>query len=639
MVKDPCRRSGGAKTNAMTDDLEALGAEFAAASREAWLKLVDKVLKGQSFERRLVSETADGLRIEPLLTCADTLRVPPAQVGRPAGAGHVWDIRQRHAEPDPELCNAAILEDLAGGVNSLLLQIEAPGQSGLGYGAEPLAGALKGVPLDQVPIALDARENTLDAAGSLIALWREAGIGEGRRRAAFNYDPLGVLAKTGTLYYPADRACEIAAKFASDQQAIPNVTALLADGRPYHEAGAGEAQELAGLLATLVTYLRACEAGGLPPRVAFAKIGFALATDADLFVSIAKLRAARRLLARVAEACGVSEVADALNITATTSERMMAKRDPWVNMLRTTVACAGAALGGADVISVLPFTWALGKPDRFALRIARNTHLVLQEESALARVADPAHGAWLMEKLTADLAHKAWELFQAIEAQGGMARALESGLLAREIHSVARARAARIAHGQLELTAVSAFPLLGPDGVHVAPHPAAQPIVKGGTSAEPLPLRRLAEPFEGLRDAADRHLARTGQRPQVFLAALGEAAVHAGRTTWMQNFLAAGGIEAVPSAPLYNSADAGKAFADSFTRAVAICSSDAVYAELAEATAGVLKAAGATHVLLAGRPKGQEQALRAAGVDDFLFAGCDAMATLSRLHEVLDVKS
>jgi len=622
----------------MTDDLQPISAEFDAASREAWLKLVDKVLKGRSFERELVSETADGLRIEPLLTRADTSSLAAAHVGRPAAAGHAWDIRQRHAEPDPELCNVAIQEDLQGGVNSLLLQIEAPGQSGVGYGAEPLAGALNGVRLDRVPIALDARENTLDAAGSLIAIWREAGVGEPQRRAAFNYDPLGVLAKTGTLYYPADRACEIAAKFAVDQQAMPNVTALLADARPYHEAGAGEAQELAALLATLVAYLRACEAGGLPPRAAFGKISFALAIDADLFVNIAKLRAARSLLGRVAEVCGVPEPTAALCISASTSERMMAKRDPWVNVLRTTVACAGAALGGADSISVLPFTWPLGTPDRFARRIARNTHLVLQEESALGRVADPAHGAPFMEKLTAELAQNAWEFFQAIEQEGGMARALASGFLAEKVGKVADARAARIAHGQLELTGVSAFPLLGGDGVSVAPHPVTQPIVKGGTSVEPLPLRRLARPFEELRDAADRHLGRTGQRPRVFLVLLDEPAAHSGRATWMQNFLAAGGIEAVPSAPLYNSADAGKAFADSATQAVAICSSDAVYAELAEATAGVLKAADAKHVVLAGRPKDQEGALRAAGVDAFVFAGCDAIAALSRLHEVLDVK-
>ena len=192
-----------------------------------------------------------------------------------------------------------------------------------------------------------------------------------------------------------------------------------------------------------------------------------------------------------------------MHLTASTSERMMAKRDPWVNLLRTTVACAAAAFGGADAISVLPFTWALGKPDRFALRIARNTHLVLQEESALGRVTDPAHGAWFIEKLTADLAQKAWELFQVIEAQGGMAPALESGFFQEEIDKVAEARARRIAHGQLELTGVSAFPLLAANGVSVAPHPLVSAIVRGGTAVAPLPPRRLAEAFERLRDAAD----------------------------------------------------------------------------------------------------------------------------------------
>jgi len=619
----------------MTDDPEPISEEFEAASREAWLKLVDRALKGGSFERQFVSHTVDGLRLEPLGVRGS---IASAAAVTKRGSASGWDVRQRHAEPDPKLCNAAILEDLEGGVNSLLLQIEAPGQSGLGYGAEPLAAALKGVRLQAMAIALDARENTMDAVGSLLEIWRETGVDEVSRRAAFNLDPLGVLAKTGTLYYPADRACAIAAKFATDARTMPNVTALLADGRPYHEAGASEAQELAAMLATLVAYLRACEADGLAPRAAFDKIAIALASDADLFLSIAKLRAARHLLARVAEACGSPEAADILHMTAFTSERMMAKRDPWVNMLRTTVACAAAAFGGADAISVLPFTWALGKPDRFALRIARNTHLVLQEESALGRVMDPAHGAWFIERLTTQLAQKAWELFQAIEAQGGMARALESGFFQEDIDKVAEARARRITHGQLELTGVSAFALLAADGVSVAPHPVASAIVRGGTAVTPLPLRRLGEPFERLRDAADAHLARVGGRPQVFLAALGEPAVHSGRITWMKNFLAAGGIEAVASMPLHSSSDAGKAFADSNAHVACICSSDALYAELAEATAGMLKTAGAKQVLLAGRPKAQEGSLRAAGIDEFVFAGCDAISTLSRLHEVLNVK-
>src|SRR5262249_34322805 len=283
-----------------------------------------------------------------------------------------WDIRQRHVEADPKAANGAVLDDLAGGVTSLALQITAPGQAGLSYAAEALAAALDGVSLEGCAIGLDARENTMDAAGSLIEIWRQHGIGENRRRGAFNYDPLGALAVTGTLYYPAQRACEIAAKFAGDCRTMTNVTALLADGRPYHEAGAGEVQELAAMLATLVAYLRACENAGVRPRAAFAKLAVALAADADLFLTIAKLRAARKLAARVAEASGASHAADRMPLWATTSERMMAKRDPWVNILRTAIACTGAALGGADAITVLPYTWALGRPDAFARRIARN---------------------------------------------------------------------------------------------------------------------------------------------------------------------------------------------------------------------------------------------------------------------------
>jgi methylmalonyl-CoA mutase len=307
-------------------------------------------------------------------------------------------------------------------------------------------------------------------------------------------------------------------------------------------------------------------------------------------------------------------------------------------MLRTTVACAGAAFGGAEAITVLPFTWPLGQPDAFARRIARNTHLVLQEESSAARVIDPAHGSWYVEALTEQLAAKAWELFQAIEAKGGMARALESGFIQGEIARVADARAKSIANGRVELTGVSTFPRLGDDGAKVTPHDPADPIVRGGVSVAPLTPRRLAEPFEKLRDASDAYHAKTGKRPQVFVASLADLAVHSARLTWIRNFLAAGGIEAIASKPLHNSADAGKAFAASGATVACICSSDKVYAELGEATAGVLKQAGAKQVLLAGRPKDQEAALKAAGVDTFVFAGSDAIATLTTLHEVMGVR-
>jgi methylmalonyl-CoA mutase len=301
------------------------------------------------------------------------------------------------------------------------------------------------------------------------------------------------------------------------------------------------------------------------------------------------------------------------------------------------VACAGAAFGGAETVTVLPYTWALGRPDAFARRIARNTHLVLQEESAAARVIDPAHGSWYVEKLTDDLGMTAWALFQQIEASGGMAAALESGFIQGEIARVAEARAGDIAHGRIELTGVSAFPRLAEDGVKVEPHPPFDPVVKGGTSVVPLPPRRFAEPFERLRDASDACLAKTGRRPQVFLACLGDLAVHAARATWTRNYLAAAGIEAIAGAPLHNSADTGQAFAASGCAVACLCSSDQAYAELGEASAGALKQAGAKPVLLAGRPRDQEDALKAAGVDTFIVAGGDAVATLAKLHEALGV--
>ena len=284
---------------------------------------------------------------------------------------------------------------------------------------------------------------------------------------------------------------------------------------------------------------------------------------------------------------------------------MMARRDPWVNMLRTTMACAGAAFGGADAITVLPFTWALGKPDAFARRIARNTHLVLQEESARGRVIDPA--ARRLVHREAD--RTSWPgrpgtLFQEIEAKGGMAAALESGFIQGEIAPVAEARAKDIAVGRVELTGVSAFPMLADDGVKVEPHPEPDPIVKGGTSSH---AARAAPSGRAVRAAARRRRRASWPRPASGRRCSSPRSAISRcmptRSTWMQEFSRRRRHRgASASEPLHNSADAGKAFADSGAAIACICSSDQVYAELGEATAGVLKTAGASRCCLpAGR--------------------------------------
>jgi methylmalonyl-CoA mutase len=610
---------------------------FPAPSYEQWKTLVDKALKGADFDKRLVARTADGIAIKPLYARKDALvsaqgempgSAPYTRGTMPVRFGFGWDIRTIHIEQDPAVANAAILEDLAGGVNSIALHIGGPG---LPATKEALDKALDSVLLDVCPIALGAGEAAFDAATALNALWTERGVDYVQRQGSYGCDPLGTLARQGYLKEAIDTALARAVALVKTALPMPHVTALTADAVAYHVAGASEAQELGIMLATLVAYLKDCERGGVAPADALSKISVALAADADQFSTIAKLRAARKLVWRVADACGAGEAAARVQFNCPTSYRMMAKRDPWTNILRTTIACAGAAIGGADAICVLPFTFALGKPDGFARRVARNIQIVCQEESHLGRVTDPAGGSWYVEQLTAEIAKKGWEIFQDIEARGGMLPGLTTGFVQEMIEQTAQARAKQIATSRVDITGVSAFPLLGEDGIKADPWPsAAAPAEEAEIEVAPLKMHRLGEAFEALRDASD---AKGGFK--VFAASMGEIAEHNVRSTWIKNYLAAGGITALISDGYKTPEEAAQAFKASGATAACICSSDAVYANLAQATAKALKDTGAKLVLMAGRPGDSEAALRAAGVDQFLSAGVDAVAALQGLQEKL----
>jgi methylmalonyl-CoA mutase len=284
-------------------------------------------------------------------------------------------------------------------------------------------------------------------------------------------------------------------------------------------------------------------------------------------------------------------------------------------MLRTTVACLGAGVGGADAVTVLPFDDALGLPDDFGRRIARNTSAILMEESHLARVIDPAGGSWYVERLTDELSRASWAWFQEIERAGGQAAALRSGLVAERLSSSWEERQADLARRREPITGVSEFPNLAEEPVEREP---AREEPRGG-----LPKVRRDHDFEALRARSDAHLAATGVRPRVFLAGLGPAAAHTARTSFAANLFQAGGIEAVPGE--------ATGFTGSGATVACLCSSDALYAEQAETVAAALKSAGATWVFLAGRPG------EYAGVDEYVFAGGDAVAVLSSVLDRLGV--
>ena len=607
----------------------AFTADFPAATQEAWHKLVDGVLKGAPFEQ-LGSTTYDGLRIEPL-----PARRPAAEPIAARAGGVPWQVLTRIDQPDPALANAAARQELENGASGLSL-VFAGAIGDHSFGLPPqeqtLARVLEDIDLAGTAIEIDVSpeaEAALDAA-----LAKDLTLFRRTKDLRIGHDPLGAMAlASGAARHWIDAAPHFARRLAALARDGVGQKLAVADGRVIHNAGGSEAQELAFVLATALAYLRALEAAALPLEQARGMIFFRLAADTDQFLTIAKFRALRKLWARVQAVCGLTP-APAF-VTAETAWRMMTQRDPHVNMLRAAIAVFAAAVGGADAISALPFTATLGLADAFARRNARNTQLVLRDESNLAKVADAAAGSGMVEDLTEQLCGAAWSLFQEIETAGGAAAALESGTIQSKVAAVRAKRQAAIASGEDALTGASIFPALDEAQVAVQRISPRLSAPKGLTpiSFPPLLPIRLAEPFEALRHASDRILAASGARPKVFLACLGAEAEFTPRATFAANFFAAGGIAAVSSQ--VGAAAPGAAFAASGAKLACLCGTDKSYESDGANTAAALKAAGAQHIYLAGRPGTLAPALRSAGVQTFIYEGCDAPALLEAAHGLI----
>jgi methylmalonyl-CoA mutase len=615
--------------------------DFAPRGRADWRELVERALKGASFDHKLVSRTYDGLRIEPLSERAQNA-APLA--GR--APGQRWQIMQRIDHPDPAMANAQILQDLENGASGLMI-VSAGSVAAHGYGSAPsqdvLERVLEGVALDAgIAVELDLGPQAKDLPLALAALVRTRGNPPERLQIRFGFDPLGAAALSGGFPAPWAEIARSAAALASDLSTQGFRRGIMvADGRLVHAAGGSEAQELAYVLAVALAYLRALEAGGVAVDDGRRMLFFRLAADADQFLTVAKFRSLRKLWARIEQACGLRP--EPAFVSAETAWRMMTRRDPWVNMLRTTMATFAAGIGGADAVSVLPFTAALGLPDAFARRMARNTQLILLEESSAAKVLDPAAGSGGIEALTESLCQAAWTLLQETEAAGGAAAALERGLIQSRVAETRSQRETAAARRKDALVGTSEFPHLQELAVAVIDaEPSAElPALPVLLRTAPLRPMRLAEPFERLRDASDRLLAVTGSRPKVFVAALGAPADYTARAGFAQNLFGAGGIETVTWTDLLpegNAADMAAltaAFKVSGAPLGCLCSSDEVYAREAATVMEALRAAGARHLYVAGRPGDYPQSLAAAGGQTFIYVGCDVLATLEAAHDIL----
>lgn len=621
-----------------------LAAEFPGVTRDEWRELVAGVLRKagredlpEPVEEALRRPVATGVTVAPLYTAADAADLPTAvgvpglppfvrgsrASGGPAGSAEVtasggaeggapggWDIRQRHAHPDVAVTKEAIAADLENGVTSLWLVV--------GDGAVPadrLGDVLADVYLDLAPVSVSGGPAAAEAFLDLVHGRDDLAPG-----GSLGLDPLGEHAVSGQ---PQD--LDGLAGIARRAAAHRGLRSVVVDGTVFADAGASAVEELGCSLAAGVAYLRALTDGGLGVDEAFGQLEFRYSASADQFTTIAALRAARRLWDRVGEVSGAAPEVRGQHQHAVTSSVMTTRRDPWVNMLRTTVACFAAGVGGADSVTVQPFDAALGLPDSFARRIARNTQSLLVEEGHLARVLDPAGGSWYVESLTDELARAAWEWFTEIERAGGLAAALDSGLVRDRIATAWDARAKRLATRSEAITGVSEFPNL----TEKLPQrqPAVSSMARRSAANDPhatggLPRVRAAQEFEALRDAADA----AGERPQVYLATIGPIARHTARASFAGNLFQAGGL-ATPAG------DGAGGLGNAATTVACICGTDKDYAEQAAGLAAALKDAGATHVWLAGKPD-----LAVDGVDGYVYAGCDALDVLRTVHAQLGLE-
>ncbi|ODN71859.1 methylmalonyl-CoA mutase family protein [Methylobrevis pamukkalensis] len=511
-----------------------------------------------------------------------------------------------------ELANARLLDELSGGVGGV--DIRLPVAS-----VDP-ARLFEGVYVGMIAIHLSCGDAArLDEIAGFVAHT------EGERSGGLHLgvDPFAA----GAADPSADLAAALRIGAAHD---LPG-TWLSARGQGWHGAGAAPSQQIAIALATTAEYLRRAEAGGLAdPATVFARTEYRLVADQNQFLTIARLRAFRRLHALMAETCGFA--AAPAFVHAEAARRMMTKRDPWVNILRATVATFAAATGGADAISTLPHTALLGLPDDDARRLSRNVQTVLMEESNIFRVADPAAGSGGIEALTDALAERAWDEFRRIEAEGGLAASLASGALSGRIAAHADASRLAVARRREPITGTSTWPLLTERRPSVA-----APLPQAAAPADAVPAHRIAEPWEALRDASDAHLAATGARPAIFLANLGPVSAYTLRSTWAKNLFEAGGIEAEGRGGHLTGETLADAFAQSGARIACLCSSDAAYETLAQDAARALAAAGAAKILMAGRPGEREADWRAAGVSAFVHEGLDMIALLRDLLADLGV--
>jgi len=604
--------------------------ESPAASRDDWLRAVGRALKGSTFEQ---AATADGIAVGPLYDAGDMEAIDGARTARP------WSIVAILDHPDATSAAEQAHEDLSGGAQELELALEGS-RAARGFGLPVSASALTTVlerTLDHdFGLRLAPSPDLATSAQALTDALEGLGLSAEQSRISWGLDPLATGSSRGEDKVEADEVvAPLVGALLSKGFAGP---LLLADGRPWHEAGASEAQEIAFIAAALAGHLRSLGGMGVAKAEAPDLLEAAMSSTVDQFMSIVKLRALRLVWRRLLDCCGLPAVP--LRIHAETSWRMQTRLDPWGNILRATVAAFSAGVGGADSIAVLPYTQALGLPDAAARRIARNTHHVLLEEAQVRRVADPGAGSGAIQALTLQLAETAWTLLQSIERHGGLMASLRSGHPQDLIATLRSAAEDDVASGRIAIVGANLHPPRNEVSPSVIAPSNPSAAASSAASAIGLAPGRLTESFDRIVERVQAIEARGGSQPSVFLAHMGGAK----DLQFIEDLFAAGGIHCLHAAEgsiVAPSLDTvTDAYRDSSAPAACICGRAEILlapaqdaskpgGTLAEELSRRLSAAGCRAVFLAAKPDGEMERLLQNGIAGYIHEDADRIDLLT----------
>lgn len=624
---------------------------FEGGNETAWLELVSKSLKGGTpgdLEHKLYSN----VRIKPLYR-----KTEPREAKEEHDSSSLnntdtqtenfhlpWDIRQTFSNPSPEATNSEILRDLERGVSSVEVKLANKTVPGVHiHSLSDLKVALAGIDSSIAAVALDHQGYLGANASALLAKWANGENANSHQKLVFNIDPTSVTTVPSSSQTAFQFVAELVKQF-TEQFLVSTV--LRSDARIIHEAGGSEVQELGALIASAIDTLRELDKHGVPPEISAKAMQFTVSVSANYGVESAKIRAARRLWYRCLDVLDIPNTA--VMIQGVTSKRMLTQYDPWTNIIRNTCACFGAITGGCNVITVEPFTDALGISSELGRRVARNTQIIAMEESNLGRVTDPVSGSWFAEDLTEEFANKGWEEFQRIESEGGYIQSKRDNRIQTRVKDVCRQRRESVATKREQIIGVNVFPSISEIRAPTADE-AESPLVQGISdecikSFSPESLtddtrtpnnlglepQRLADEFESLRRAVDKYVEQSSQRPKIFVATLGCLSEFSLRLDFTRNFFAVAGIDVAVSREGLSKDQLVTAWKHSGCKIICLCGSDQHYESEAESFVEMLKNATASYLYLSGK-------FFCEGIDENIYIGQNAIEVLQSTLERLGI--